>query len=368
MSPDGGRIKGRRADAPGVPYLRWLNRSPRSFNLTAAIDRVSDAQSVAALLEPGIRVAITTHVNADGDGTGSEVALWHLLNARGIRAAITNPTPFPDRYAFLLDGIEQADKTGEAVKYVERADAVLVVDISDISRLGQLGSFVEKAGVPVACIDHHLSDGSLPAGPRMVDPTACAAGELVFDLVQATGWKMTPAIARALYVAILTDTGGFRFSNTSSRCLRVAADLLECDVDPEEIYRLIYASNPEGRVRLTSEVLETLVVEPDIGLAWITVPEGSLHRYRVTAEQLDGLVEYPRSIDGVQLALQFRKLVNGRVKISFRSVGEVNVASLAEQFGGGGHRKAAGASIEGTLAAVQARVLDAARVVLREGH
>ncbi len=330
--------------------------------------RRGDAERIAELLRPGIRVAITTHVNADGDGTGSEVALWHMLNARGIRAAITNPTPFPERYQFLLEGIQQADKTSQAVKYLDRAEVVLVVDISDLSRLGHLGRVVEDRGVPVACIDHHLSDGSLPPGPRMVDPTACATGELVFDLARSVNWPITPQIARAIYVAILTDTGGFRFSNTTSRSLRVAADLLRHGVDPEEIYRVVYASNPEGRVRLMSEVLDTLIVEHDVGLAWITVPDGAMRRHAVTAEHLDGLVEYPRSIDGVLLALQFRQLANGRVKISFRSVGDVNVASLAEQFGGGGHRKASGASVEGTMADVQSSVLGAARKTLELGH
>jgi len=185
--------------------------------------RRGDAERIAELLRPGIRVAITTHVNADGDGAGSEVALWHMLNARGVRAAITNPTPFPERYQFLLEGIQQADKSTQAVKYLDRADVVLVVDISDLSRLGHLGRVVEDRGVPVACIDHHLSNGSLPQGPRMVDAAACATGELVYDLARVLKWEIDVPTARALYVAILTDTGGFRFSNTTPRTLQVAA-------------------------------------------------------------------------------------------------------------------------------------------------
>ena len=136
------------------------------------------AKELAAILEPGMRVALTTHVNADGDGAGSEVALWHLLTARKVRAAITNPTPFPDRFRFLLAGIGHADKSKEAVKHLKRADAIVVLDIADLSRLGHLGRRVESAAVPVACIDHHKTDGSLPPGPRLVDAAACATGEL----------------------------------------------------------------------------------------------------------------------------------------------------------------------------------------------
>src|SRR2546422_3328858 len=198
-------------------------------------ERVRAARAVGDVLRPGSRVALTTHVNADGDGSGSEVALWHLLAARGIRAAITNPTPFPDRYRFLLHGADHADKTPQALKHLERADAVVVLDIADVGRLGQLGSVLAASDVPVACIDHHVTDGSLPAGPRLVDPQACATGELVYDLAQSLGWSLSTDAARALYVAVMTHTGGFRHSNTTPRSVQVAAHLLPHGNQPEEI-------------------------------------------------------------------------------------------------------------------------------------
>ncbi len=315
-------------------------------------------------LEKGARVALTTHVNADGDGAGSEVALWHMLQARGIRAAITNPTPFPDRFAFLLAGAPGANKSSVAVKYLERADAIIVLDIADVGRLGHLGRIVEGTSKPVFCIDHHVSNGQLPPGPRLVDASACATGELVYDLARVASWRITEPMARAMYVAILTDTGGFRFSNTSPRALQIAADLLRYNVHPEEIYTDVYASESEGKVRLIGEALETLVVEPETGLAWATVPPGSMERLGVDPSDLDGIVELPRSIREVRLAVLFRQLASGKVKASFRSVGDVDVAKLAEAFGGGGHRKAAGASLEGPLAHAQRLVLDAARKAL----
>jgi phosphoesterase RecJ-like protein len=331
--------------------------------ITVPAARRRAAKEVLDLFVPGMRVALTTHVNADGDGTGSEVAMWHLLSRMGVRPVITNPTPFPTRYRFLLGAIEGAEKSRDAVRHLERADAILVLDIADLGRLGHLGQVVGRCKVPVACIDHHVSDGSLPPGPRLVDSDACATGELVHDLAQVAEWELREEAARALYVAILTDTGGFRFSNTSPRALRIAASLLEEGLDPEEMYRNVYASESEGKIRLLSEVLETLVVEPDRRMAWVTIPPGALERHGVDADELEGVVEFARSIRGVHLAILFRELANHRIKVSFRSVGGIDVAQLAESFGGGGHRRAAGASLEGTLADVQSRVLTAARSV-----
>ena len=325
-------------------------------------ERASAAQTVAAVLTQGRRVALTTHVNADGDGVGSEVALWHLLSARGLKPAIANPTPIPERFEFLLP--HGADHSERAAKEIEAADVVVVLDISDISRLGDLQRAI-KQSCAVACIDHHVSQGSLPEGPRLVAPEAAATAELVFDFASAVGWPLSPEAARALYVGLLTDTGAFRFANTSPRALRVAGALLERGVDPESIYESVYASAPEGRVRLMTEVLQTLVVEPDVGLAWVTVPPDALQRHAATADDLDGIVEYPRSIAGVRLALLFRQIANGRIKVSFRSMGDVDVAELAHQFGGGGHKRAAGASLDGSIADVHQQVLAAARQYLR---
>jgi phosphoesterase RecJ-like protein len=260
--------------------------------------------------------------------------------------------------------VEHADKTAQAQKHVERADLIVVLDIADLGRLGSLGQAVASSGVPVICIDHHTTDGSLPPGPRLLDSHACATGELIYDLSQVAGWKVSPSAARALYVAVMTDTGGFRFSNTSPRCLQIAAHLLEHGLNAEDIYSSVYATASEARIRLIGEVLETLVVEGDRGIAWVTVPIGSLQRLGLDAEDLEGMVEFPRSISGTRLALLFRQLANGRIKVSFRSVGDVDVALLASRFGGGGHRKAAGASLEGSLADVQAKVLEAARAVV----
>ncbi len=331
------------------------------MTLDLAPDRLAAAKAFAEAFRSGQRVCLTTHVNPDGDGLGSESGLAHLLRGRGVEVVVTNPSPTPPRFGFLFDDLPGVEKTAEAVKEIRRADHIVVLDIGDLGRLGMLGEHVCARGVPVACIDHHVGVGALPPGPRYVDSQAAATGELVFELAVANGWPLDQAAARGLYVAILTDTGGFRFSNTRPRTLRIAAELLETGVDPEEIYLEVYARAPEGRPRLFAEALQTLVVEPDHGLAWVTVPPGAIERLGVSSDDLDGVVEFPRSIEGVRMALLFREVSQGRVKVSLRSIGLVDVAAFAKRFGGGGHTKAAGLALTGSLAEVQAAVLAAAR-------
>ncbi len=332
-------------------------------------DRTAQARAFAQCLKAGQRICITTHVNPDGDGLGSEAGLIHLLKAQGIDAVVTNPSPTPERYHFLFRDLPGVDRSPEAVKELRRADLILVLDISDVGRLGMLSHTVQERGVPVACVDHHVSTGHLPDGPRYVNQEASATGELIYELAVANGWALSPLAARALYVAIMTDTGAFRFSNTRPAVLRAAAALLETGLDPEQIYLDVYANAPEGRARLLAETLQTLVVEPDHGLAWVTVPPGALERLGATPDDLDGIVEVPRSISGIRMALLFREIAAGRVKVSLRSVGAVDVAAFSRPFGGGGHTKASGLSLEGSLAQVQSRVLAAARDYLSgNGH
>ncbi|HEX5580291.1 MAG TPA: DHHA1 domain-containing protein, partial [Gemmatimonadaceae bacterium] len=201
-----------------------------------------------------------------------------------------------------------------------------------------------------------------PAGTVVLsDTTACATGELVYDFAEALDLEVTEPIARSLYAAILTDTGGFRYSNTTPRAHAIASRLLQVGVDPEAMYRTVYASVPLGRLRLLRDALDTLEVDHELGLAWISVPAGALEQYELRSEDLDGIVEHPRSILGTRMALFFRDLGHGKVKVSFRSTGDVDVNAFARRFGGGGHAKAAGALVTGKLADVRERVVAAAR-------
>jgi phosphoesterase RecJ-like protein len=254
--------------------------------------------------------------------------------------------------------------TGKGSAALRGVDMLIVLDISDVKRLGALTESVRKLDVPRLVIDHHVASDD-PAGTIILtDVTACATGELVYDLGCELEFDITPEIAQALYAAILTDTGSFRFSNTTPRCHAVAASLLATGVDPEESYVRIYASAPPGRLRLLGEVLETLGVDESLGLSWHSMNAGALEKYGVRQEDLDGIVEHARSIAGTRMALFFRDLGYGKVKISFRSTGDVDVNAFARQFGGGGHVKASGALIAGSLDEVRARVIAAARQYL----
>src|SRR5687767_4242617 len=282
----------------------------------------------------------------------------------GIESRIVNPTPWPEMYRFLL-GNDVVDATDRGSKAMTEADVLVIMDISDVKRLGALADTVRKLKTPKLVIDHHLPSDEPPSTLMVTDTTACATGELVYDFATCLGLQITPDIARSLYVAILTDTGGFRFSNTSARCLSVAGQLIASGVEPEEMYGRLYASMPVGRLHLLRDALATLEVDPEYGISWISVAAGAAEEYGLKSEDLEGIAEHPRSIGGTRLAIFFRDLGHDKVKVSFRSTGDVDVDKFAKQFAGGGHARAAGALIDGNIESVRHKVVGAAREFLR---
>lgn len=317
-------------------------------------------QQIAEALRGVRTTALTTHINADGDACGSVTAMGHLLQQLGVSAVIVNPTPWPSLFTFLLDGT-LVDRSREGAAALSAMDSVVALDVSDARRLGSLTSAVRKLKGPRIAIDHHVPTEEPAGNILLADSSACATGELLYDFAVELGLEITKPVAAALYCAILTDTGGFRYSNSSPRCHAVAAALLERGVDPEAMYRRIYASFSPGRLRLLRDALDTLGVDAEHGIAWVSLANEVLERYEVNAEDLDGIVEHPRSIAGTRVALFFRDLGYGKVKVSFRSTGDVDVNRLAGQFGGGGHEKASGALIPGTLEQVTEQVVTATR-------
>ena len=322
---------------------------------------------LAAALRPGMTVALSTHINADGDGCGSQTALARLLAQMGVRAVIVNPTPWPELFRWLL-GDDVEDRTADGAAALARVDRLIVLDISDVRRLGVLADAVRALPQDALVIDHHLPGEEPPGATMLADTAACATAELVFDFARERGLTISTPIAKSLYTALVTDTGGFRFGNTSPRCLAVAAELLSAGVDPEQMYARIYGSVPLGRLHLLRDALDTLQVDRPHGIAWVRVQAGALEKHGVSSEDLDGVAEYPRSVAGVRLALLFRDLGHGKVKISFRSVQGVNVNALARVFGGGGHARASGAMVVGALDEVETRVLTEARRLLETGQ
>jgi phosphoesterase RecJ-like protein len=326
--------------------------------------RRSGLKRILQELEPGRKVVLSTHLNADGDGAGSQAAAVHWLTRRGLDPTIVNPTQFPDMFRFLL-----ADDVGvwtpadsEGGRAMREADLFLVLDTAEPSRLGAV--IGRTGGRKMLVIDHHPATSSSIGDVVVCDPAACATGELVFDLIQLAGDEVTLPEADALYVAIATDTGSFRYANTSARTHEISADLLRAGVDPEAMYMRIYARYTPAGLDLVRRALERLRVADDLPIAWISLRQADLAQTGATKEDLEGIVEYARRIRGVRVAILFRELHDGRTKISLRSTGDADVAAIAREFGGGGHVKAAGAVVPEGLEAAEVRVLGAIREAL----
>ncbi len=329
-------------------------------------------ERVRAALLDARRIVLTTHVNADGDGAGSEAALAAWLSTRGRTATIVNPTPYPAPFRFLIrDPSRVADAgTSEAARALDQADLLAVLDTGEPRRIGRVASALKR--LPVVLLDHHPAGERAIGGVQLTDTEAAATGELVYDLLRleeeiAGEDEMWPVeTLEGLYTAIVTDTGSFRFSNTTPRTHAIVGDLLRRGVDPERMFRLIYGTVPVHRVRLLCRALSGLEVDPSLPLAWITVPTGAVEELGASSDDLDGIIEHARSIEGMQVALLFRQTADGSTKVSFRSNGELDVNTLARAFGGGGHVKAAGALIPEPLEVARERVLDATRDAVRE--
>ena len=321
---------------------------------------------VLPLLDGAGDIALTTHVNADGDGAGSQTALAAWLAGRGKRVVLTNPTPYPDRFAYLLpEGVEVLNPGSEQDARVRAVDLLVVLDTGEASRIGRVAKGLREGAVVV--LDHHpTSDESIP-GPGVRDPSACATGEIVYDLLLlADPGDWDRAVIEGIYAAIETDTGSFRFSNTNPRTHVIAADLLRRGVDPEQVYRRLHATVPLERLNMLRIALEHLETDPDLPITWITIPREVTHDMEATSDDLDGVAEYARSVQGTEVALLFRETVDGSTKVSFRSNGLVDVNAIAREFGGGGHIKASGALIGGPVASTRPRVLDATRAAVRD--
>jgi bifunctional oligoribonuclease and PAP phosphatase NrnA len=330
--------------------------------------RVAALRATSERLRSVEHVILTTHVNADGDGAGSEAAVSAWLRSHGVRTSIVNPTPYPDQFEFVLEpGTEIADwGTPQAQRALACGDILLVLDTSEPNRIGSLATTFPRERTLV--IDHHPPASDRISDDGLVDSSAAATGELVYDLLRIDGGSVPASALVGIYVAIVTDTGSFRYSNTSPRTHGIAGDLLRRGVDPEAVFQKLFATVPLRRMELLREALATLRAEPETGLSWVVVLQEAIARLAATSADLDGLVEYARSIQGTEVAILFRETVDGETKISFRSNGQTDVNRVARRFGGGGHVKAAGASVRGSAEEVVPRVLQVLRAELGRGR
>jgi phosphoesterase RecJ-like protein len=327
--------------------------------------RLAGIREIMDALEGVRSVILITHLNADGDGAGCESALASWLRARGVEAWIINPTPFPTTFEFILeDPTWVVDvKSDRAKELCRAADLALIVDTGEVQRIGRVKPLIDH--LPTAVIDHHPPGEDPIGGASFRDPTAAAAGELVHDLIHSQGGPWSESSVNGLYVAILTDTGSFAFSNTLAPTYRVMASLVDLGARPEPLHRACYGSVAESRLRLLSYCLDTLGVDEEGTTAWMVVPRDAFDAVGATLEDLEGLADYPRSIDGVQVGILLRTTDDGSTKISLRSNGPTDVNAVARSLGGGGHVRAAGALIRRPVDEVLPEVVAAVRAAVR---
>jgi phosphoesterase RecJ-like protein len=307
------------------------------------------AELVALLRAPRGRVLLLGTVQPDGDLLGSQIGLGLALAEAGAAVTLAGPHPVPDVLRFL-PGAALVERWERAPGFF---DLVILVDCPDPSRTNGLLEGSRGPATRVVSIDHH-QDSRRYADVHWVEPAASATGQMVYDLIQALGLKLTPEIATNLYTSIHTDTGSFRYSNTTPRALRVAADLVAHGARPELVAGALYECRRPEDLRRLAELLARVEVSPDGRVAWLALPAGSVTEAFVAAEDL---VNYPRSIASVKVAALFREIDPGSVKASLRAKGEVNVARIAAAFGGGGHANAAGCTIAGSLAEARDAIL-----------
>ena len=303
---------------------------------------------VVELIEKKDRFAITSHVRPDGDGLGSSLGLFWLLKSLNKDVEVIMRDPAPHSYQQLPGAgtIRVAPRVGE------QFDAVFVIECSDLDRPG-----LEDLGQQlVVNIDHH-STTELFGSINWIDSTAAAVGEMIYNLCKATGVRVTKEIAECVYTALLTDTGSFHYSNTTERTFKIASELVRTGVRPAKTAEAIFGSYQWPKIELLSQVLSTAKRDDTGHVAWMWQTLAMQEQTHAAEEDADGFVNYPLAVGEVEATALFKETSPGVYRTSLRSKGDVNVAKIAEQFGGGGHRNAAGCTLKGTSSEIEQKVV-----------
>ena len=303
---------------------------------------------VVELIEKKDRFAITSHVRPDGDGLGSSLGLFWLLKSLNKDVEVIMHDPAPHSYQQLPGAgtIRVAPRIGE------HFDAVFIIECSDLDRPG-LEDLDQQF---VVNIDHH-STTELFGGVNWIDSTAAACGEMVYNLCKATGVRVTKEIAECVYTALLTDTGSFHYSNTTERTFKIASELVRTGVRPAKTAEAIFGSYQWPKIELLSQVLSTAKRDDTGHVAWMWQTLAMQEQTRAAEEDADGFVNYPLAVGEVEATALFKETAPGVYRTSLRSKGDVNVAKIAEQFGGGGHRNAAGCTLKGTSSELEQKMV-----------
>jgi bifunctional oligoribonuclease and PAP phosphatase NrnA len=310
------------------------------------------ADVLIPLAKPGGRALMLGHVHPDADVLGTLLALDDMLTARGVTVTAGGPHPAPDVLSFL-PGVERY----RILSVIEGPlDVVVLTDCPNPLRTQGLLEQARATGATIVNIDHH-PDNRLYGDVNWIEPDAAATGEMVYHLGLALEARLTPAVATNLFTAIHTDTGSFRYSNTTEETFRIAAALVAAGAQPALVSGHLYERRTGDALRWLGEALRRIEVSPDGRVAWLALPSGIVPESFIEAEEL---VNYPRSIESVRVACFLRQL-GDQVKVSLRGKGEVDVSRIAARFGGGGHPNAAGCTLPGALPEVARVVLSAVR-------
>ena len=310
---------------------------------------MSDLAAIIAALRSCTTFLVSVHKSPDGDALGSQIALMLALEKLGKTVIAHNLDPIPEIYRYLPHAARV--QTGAAV--TGHFDAMIVLD-SDPPRTGLFST--DYPAETLINIDHHVTNPCIwPL--TWLEPTASATGEMIYKLISLLGVPIDQDMALCLYTSIFTDTGSYRYSNTTPECMRISAALLEAGADPWLVTENVYESYSFNRLKLLGSVLADMKRSPDNRIGWVVVTEELFRQTGTTAEDTDNFVNYVRSVKGIEVAILFRQTAAAQYKISLRSKGRVDLSSLAQSLGGGGHKNAAGSTLDGAAEEVQNRVI-----------
>jgi phosphoesterase RecJ-like protein len=295
-------------------------------------------------------VVIVTHMNPDGDAVGSEYALARFLIERGKTVRIVNDDPVPEYLGFIGFGDPKVEIYQPATHdpLLQNTGQVVLVDNSAPDRLGRMESTMRSVAEQTLCIDHHPMRDA-PWKTNLVDVDYCATTAMIYDLTRACGWQPDLTSAWGIYVGLVTDTGFFRFNSTNARTHEIAAELLKLGVEPARAYEAIHERNPVAYVKLLGHALSELRLDADGAVVSAKITRETVRSLQAEDVDPTEITTPLLAMDGVKVAILFRELEDGRVKVSLRSKGSLDVHRLAIEFGGGGHRNASGIVMPGDL-------------------
>lgn len=315
-----------------------------------------ELEQIKSRLKDAKTALVTAHIDPDGDAIGSMLSLGMALEQQGIKVTLYCQDSLPKVYRFL-PGTERLKRE---LPKSQRFDLCFVLDSSDLARAGQKLDLRQVAPF-IINIDHHPDNTKF--GDLNYVQSVSSAAELVYNLVVGLDCRIDRKMAECLYAAIITDTGNFRYENTSVKTFLIAAELLKTGVSPHDVSTRIYDTKSIPSIKLSGLILAGMQFTPDGKLAWGVVTEKMLAETKAKPEDLTGVVDRIRATEGVEVAILFRE-EQGKTKINFRSKEKVNVSEIARRFGGGGHVKASGAVIEGPPEEIVAKVVaEAAKII-----